>query len=155
MGLRWGWRRGVVDQWKQCWKDQCLSTDVGLRMCTCVVTTLVNKITGQHLLSGLQWCSCDDNISCQAYSGVPVMRSKKHEYETSALGFHQNTMTSHTRASFPTVDTWSFVHTHETHDNPPTESLSLDSPGVSATTFSRPLKNTTGLIVLETTMSVY
>ena len=33
------------------------------------------------------------------YSGVPVMRSKKHEYETSALGFHQNTMTFHTRVS--------------------------------------------------------
>ncbi len=44
---------------------------------------------------------------------------------------------------------------HETHDNPLTESLSLVSPGVSATTFSRPLKHITSLLVLETSMSVY
>ncbi len=30
---------------------------------------------------------------------IPVIRSKKHGYETSGLGFHQNTMTLHTRAS--------------------------------------------------------
>ena len=33
------------------------------------------------------------------YAGIPVIRSKKHGYEASGLGFHQNTMTLHTRAS--------------------------------------------------------
>ncbi len=53
------------------------------------------------------------------------------------------------------VDVWSFVRTHDKHDNPPTESLNLSSPCVSTTTFSRPLKLIRGLLVLETSMSVY
>jgi hypothetical protein len=39
--------------------------------------------------------------TCRArrYAGIPVIRSKKHGYEASGLGFHQNTMILHTRAS--------------------------------------------------------
>jgi hypothetical protein len=33
------------------------------------------------------------------YAGIPVIRSKKHGYEGSGLGFHQNTMILHTRTS--------------------------------------------------------
>jgi hypothetical protein len=33
------------------------------------------------------------------YAGIPVIRSKKYGYETSGLGFHQKTMTLHTRVS--------------------------------------------------------
>ncbi len=33
------------------------------------------------------------------YAGIPVIRSKKHGYEASGLGFHQNTMTLYTCTS--------------------------------------------------------
>jgi hypothetical protein len=33
------------------------------------------------------------------YTGIPVIRSKNHGYEDIGLGFHQNTMTSHTRTN--------------------------------------------------------
>jgi hypothetical protein len=50
--------------------------------------------------------------------------------------------------------TAALLWTHETHDNPPTESLSPTSPPIRVITFSHPLQNMMGVVVLETTMSV-
>ena len=52
------------------------------------------------------------------------------------------------------IDIWTFVCTHQTHQNPPTESLSPASPPVRAIAFSHPLLHMMGLVVLETAMSV-
>jgi hypothetical protein len=53
------------------------------------------------------------------------------------------------------IDIWTFVCTHETHDNPPAKSLHRASPCVSANAFSHPLNHMTDLGVLETWMSVH
>ncbi len=46
------------------------------------------------------------------------------------------------------------MRTHETHDNPPTESLSPASRTVRAVAFSHHLQHVMGVVVLETAMSV-
>ena len=50
------------------------------------------------------------------------------------------------------IDMWTLVHTHQEHENPPTESLSPVS--VRTIAFSHPLQHMMGVVVLETEMSV-
>ncbi len=92
-------------------------------------------------------------VTClvRTYRSIDVIRSQKHWYETSGLGFIQ----TRCLCTDVWVDIWTFVWTHETYDNPPAKSLNRSSPGVSVNAFSHPLSHMTGLVVLETWMSVH
>ena len=83
----------------------------------------------------------------RTYRMIAVTRSQIHWYK----GRGEDRVVIQTRClcTDVRVDIWTFVRTHETHENPPAKSLHRDSPCVSANLFSQPLNHMTGLGVLE------